>query len=124
MCGKSSIEHGGGVKRTGPTRPYGPTRSLHTGSSSILSPLLLPSCLLVSIKKLACPIHVALRPSCFTSKSGLRTFGRPARSAGTGTKFLGVVQRVLRSVGRPELLYDGHGFLKPVGGLPLWCAVV
>lgn len=82
-------------------------------------PLSFPSEAVVSIRKLACPIHVAFKPLVVLLKSGLRTWTRPRRSAGTGTKFFGVLKRARRAVIMPSFLYEGHGFLKLVGGLPM-----
>jgi hypothetical protein len=121
MCGSSLIVHGTGVNLTGPTRPYGPTFSLHTGSNNILTPLSAPSARVVSIKKDACPIHVAFSPFSGVLKTGWRTCTRVSREEGTGTKFLAEVPiRVFINDGMPGALNEGHGFLNDVGGVPTW----
>lgn len=125
ISGSSSMVQGVGLYLFGPNHCTGDVRSLKTGSSSILIPLDKPVGVAVSIRKEACPIHVAFSLSGWEAPhSGLRMATRPSRLAGTGTLFLSAVRKNFALKSSLKAVFeeaDSHGLQNEIGGEPMWC---
>lgn len=123
--GRSPTVQGGGEYLFGPNHCTGDVRSLNTGSSKIRTPRDPDTVVLVSTRKDAWPIHVALNLSGTSSpQSGFRMGARPCRFAGTGTLFLPSVRRnrVEKTLEILTGCADDQGLRKAVGGFPTWCS--
>src|SRR4051794_5425985 len=78
----------------------------------------------VSMRKLACPIQVTFMPSWSALQVGFLT-GTSSSRPGMGTNFGRSLANLVFKILRPLRLLasnEGQGFLKPVDGLPTWCA--
>ena len=122
--GSSSRLHGVGVYRLGPRNWTGLVLSEKTGSHSMRTPLEASPARVVSMRKLACPIQVTFMPSWSAPQVGF-LIGTSSSRPGTGMNFGRSLPNLAFKALRPLRLLssdEGQGFLKPLGGLPTWCA--